>query len=196
MQIIVRNSDNVALYSGGSLSSKGFFGNGFSDPRTTTKSASVLHLASIPKETVFGESTYYEGSWAHPVPDVEKRRVELLARAKKEKREKFYSNIVVPFPVDEKEIHFRNDSDRANIGDKTLKAFINVSTGKAQELMTFTTVGKEEISMTSAKLLASFSVLADRKDALFYQFNAVTALIEAATDNDELDAAEAALAAL
>jgi len=131
--------------------------------------------------------------FSDPVIPFDNRKLALLQEAKKAKSAAFYSNVTMPFPVDNKEIHFRNETDRANIGDKILKAFMQVTAGNGSASIKFTPVDRVEVTMTCLQLLTAFTDLAESKDATFYAYNGVIAQIRAATNSVELDAAEIAL---
>ena len=159
-------------------------------PKNTTQQA--------PPETSGDEFAWWDGAeWEVlteiPAVPLETRRAELLDHAKKEKTKAFYSNVTIPFPTDDKEIHFRNETDRANIGDKILKAFMQVTAGNGASSIKFTPVSGGEVSMTCLQLLTAFTGLAEGKDQLFYDYNDVIADVKAASDTEELDAAETAL---
>ena len=134
--------------------------------------------------------------FSEPTIPFDNKKLTLLQEAKEAKSLAFYSNVTIPFPVDDKEIHFRNETDRANIGDKILKAFMQVTAGNGASSIKFTPVDKVEVTMTCLQLLTAFTGLAEGKDQLFYAYNDVIADIRAASDTDELDAAETALNAL
>ena len=196
--MIIENGTNRVIYLHGTLSADGVLGAGFVDPTTTTANATQVDTPEIPAEFVQGKSQYNAESqqWTHPEPDVEERRAALLARCTKERDKAFYTNPVIPFPVTEKEIHFRNENDRANIGDKTLNAALHVFSGNPSAEMRFTPVDGNQVAMTAQQMVTAFSALAAEKDAVFYAYKDIKDAILSAVDNSELDAAEQSLNAI
>ena len=173
------------------------------DSQKTVFGVSKLKLVTPPafnpasQTRTEGDAVLIDGVWTQNWTvtslSIDARQTLLLEKAKKQKNAAFYSNVTIPFPADDKEIHFRNETDRANIGDKILKAFMQVTAGNGASSIKFTPVDKVEVTMTCLQLLTAFTALAEGKDQLFYAYNDVIADIRAATNTDELDAAEIAL---
>ena len=202
MKIVKRISDNAVLFTGDDLTLENYVTGAGWSAKTFTPDIVALEDAELPDSYVGGGAWAYDGVWTVLEQDaVDQKRVELfnlrqsalIEVAKEKKNEAFYANVTIPFPVEDKEIHFRNETDRANIGDKILKAFMQVTAGNGASSIKFTPVDNVEVSMTCLQLLTAFTGLAEGKDQLFYAYNDVIADIRAASDTDELDAAEIAL---
>ena len=162
-------------------------------PKNTTQ--------QVPPETSGDEFAWWDGAeWEVlteiPAVPLETRRAELLDHAKKEKTKAFYSNVTIPFPTDDKEIHFRNELDRTNIKDKWSMAKSLMDSGAPETQISFRPKDSGKVFMRADQLFSIFTTIAIAKDFLFNAYADVIFDIRAASDTDELDAAETALNAL
>ena len=131
-----------------------------------------------------------------PEPDFRNNIEPIVMRAKEKKNAAFYSNVTIPFPVDDKEIHFRNELDRTNIKDKWSMAKSLMDSGAPETQISFRPKDSGKVFMRADQLFSIFTTIAIEKDFLFNAYADVIFDIRAASDTDELDAAETALNAL
>lgn len=125
--------------------------------------------------------------------NLEVRKQELLTLANEARAKAMYSNITMPFPVDEHEIQFRNDADRMNITNKVQGATALVISGAGTALMSFTTADDVVVQMTASEMLSAGMVMLEAKDQVFYDFKVVKDAIRNATTMAELDLVDLSL---
>jgi len=135
-------------------------------------------------------------NWTVTSLSIDARQTLLLEKAKKQKNAAFYSNVTIPFPSDDKEIHFRNELDRTNIKDKWSMAKSLMDSGAPETQISFRPKDGGKVFMRADQLFSIFTTIAIEKDFLFNAYADVIFDIRAASDTDELDAAETALNAL
>lgn len=134
----------------------------------------------------------YNGStFSEPLLSLYERKKALTGIAKSERLEKFYTNFTIPFPSDDKVIHFRNEVDRSNIRDKGFAAYRNVAAGNGSTTMTFKPAGEGKVTMTSLQLLTAFTYISAAKDVLWNSYGDVITAISDSTTDLELDTIEA-----
>lgn len=107
-----------------------------------------------------------------------------------------YTDISLPFPVEEKTIQFRNVTDRQNLESKVLGATVLFSTGAGATEMRFTCEDNSIVLMTATELMSAGLAALASKDALFYAYKALKDAADAAETPGDLALIEADLAAL
>lgn len=119
--------------------------------------------------------------------NVENRKIRLLDKCKADRDAKTYSNETVAFPADEHEIKTSNEVDIRNLVSKMLAATAIIQAGGGAGDYKYTTAAKVQVTMTVQQFsTAALSIMAI-KDAIFYTYEDLRVLIEAATTTTALD---------
>lgn len=118
---------------------------------------------------------------------VDNRKARLVIKCKADRDAKTYSNETVPFPVTEHEIKTSNEVDIRNLVSKMLAATAIIQAGGGAGDYKYTTAAKVQVTMTVQQFsTAALSIMAI-KDAIFYTYEDLRVLIEAATTTTALD---------
>ena len=118
---------------------------------------------------------------------VDSRKSRLIVKCKADRDAKTYSNETVPFPVTEHEIKTSNEVDIRNLVSKMLAATAIIQAGGGAGDYKYTTAARVRVTMTVQQFsTAALSIMAI-KDAIFYQYDDLRLLIDAATTQSELD---------
>lgn len=133
------------------------------------------------------DSTKAEKETAHGAKLLTDRKGQLIGKCKADRDAKTYSNETVAFPVTEHEIKTSNEVDIRNLVSKMLAATAIIQAGGGAGDYKYTTAAKVQVTMTVQQFsTAALSIMAI-KDAIFYTYEDLRVLIEAATTTTALD---------
>lgn len=124
------------------------------------------------------------------------KKQELIEAANKAKDKAFYSNVTIPFPVTEHELHFRNELDRSNIRDKVIGAMALAGAGGGDSPYIFSDVNGVEVQMKVSEFISCGLSIMALKDSVHYQFKGVKDAVKAANSLEELALIDLALLGL
>ena len=154
---------------------------------STTKSPPELEGDEVAK--------WLGGSWellsSRPAENLQPRKDVLSAKCKADRDAKTYSNETVPFPVTEHEIKTSNEIDIRNLVSKMLAATAIIQAGGGAGDYRYVTAAKVRVSLTVQQFSTAALAIMAIKDAIFYQYDDLRLLIDAATTQSELDNIEA-----
>lgn len=123
---------------------------------------------------------------ASTTPSFEETRAALKRRINAARHDAIYTDITLPFPIDEKTIQFRNDADRQNLSDKVTGAIALVVSGAGSTEMRFVCADNSVVAMTAQQFVnAGLAALAS-KDAIFYDYKLLKDAADAAQTDAEL----------
>jgi len=141
--------------------------------------------------TTDDDSTKAEKETAHGAKLLTDRKGQLIVKCKADRDAKTYSNETVAFPADEHEIKTSNEVDIRNLVSKMLAATALIAAGGGADDYRYVTAAKVRVSLTVQQFsTAALSIMAI-KDAVFYQYDDLRLLIDAATTQAALDDIEA-----
>ena len=121
---------------------------------------------------------------------VDNRKARLIIKCKADRDAKTYSNETVPFPVTEHEIKTSNEVDIRNLVSKMLAATAIIAAGGGAGDYRYVTAAKVRVTLTVQQFSTAALAIMAIKDAIFYTYDDLRVLIDAATTQSELDAIE------
>lgn len=118
---------------------------------------------------------------------VDSRKKRLIIKCKEGRNSKTYTNETIPFPVIEHEIKTSNEVDIRNLISKMLAATALIAAGGGDGDYRYITAAKVRVSLTVQQFCTAALAIMAIKDAIFYQYDDLRLLIDAATTQAALD---------
>ena len=136
------------------------------------------------------ESTKAEKETDHLATLLSDRKKVLITRCKADRDTKIMTSETIPFPVAKHKIKIEKEVDVRNLMAKLSAATAIIQAGGGEGSYTYTTADKTQVTMTVQEFSTAALTIMGIKDAIFYVYQDLRALIEAATTESALDEIE------